>query len=61
MLIKIYQPISCCWSLSIPSNVLEVYKEAATGGALQKVFLKLSLISQKNICASVSFLIKLKA
>ena len=36
--------------------------EAATGGVLEKkVFLETSLNSQENICAKVSFLIKLRA
>ena len=36
--------------------------EAATGGVLQeKVFLEISLNSQENTCARVSFLIKLQA
>ena len=38
------------------------YREAATGGILQKkVFLKISQNSQENTCARVSFLIKLQA
>ena len=35
--------------------------EAATGGVLKKVFLKISQNSQEDTCARVSFLIKLQA
>ena len=56
MLIKIYQPISCCWSLSIPSNVLGVYKEAATGGVLQKSVLKtFANFTEKHLCQCLFF------
>ena len=43
-------------------NYVEIYDTAATGGVLQeKVFLEILQNSQENICARVSFLIKLQA
>ena len=60
---KLSWNISVKESFSPPTQVFSYeYSEAATGGVLsEKMFLEISQNSQENICARVSFSIKLQA
>ena len=40
---------------------MELYEAATRGVLYEKVFLEIKLNSQENICARISFLIKLQA